>query len=118
MCALPVAENPRAAQAGEPPSDARAEPRVLGGEGSDQREILHQHKTPEKAVFSAESSFSSVQFARYHLRMNPRDTRAEKYRQKAEEFRVLAHRMSNNDAARMLLDMAQDCLRMAETLEQ
>jgi hypothetical protein len=50
--------------------------------------------------------------------MNPRDTRAEKYRQKAEEFRVLAHRMSNHDAARMLLDMAQDCLRMAETLEQ
>jgi REP element-mobilizing transposase RayT len=51
-------------------------------------------------------------------RRMPRCTRAEQYRQKAKELRVLAQRMSSNEVKKMFLDMVQDYLHMAETLDR
>jgi len=44
--------------------------------------------------------------------------RAENYRNKAEELRILAERMAGQEARAMMLGIAADYLQMAQTLER
>jgi saccharopine dehydrogenase-like NADP-dependent oxidoreductase len=50
--------------------------------------------------------------------MEDAKTKAQKYRSKAEEIRMIAERMSSVEARRIFMTLAADYLEMAQTIEQ
>lgn len=50
--------------------------------------------------------------------MNGEEEQAHRYRQRAEELRIIAEDMSNPETRRMLIGVAEDYVAMAETLDR